>query len=118
MKTEEEIRARLAEIEADERLQRPPAKVDINAPLALVQVGLEEASNTLRWVLGLPHCYHNPKGQWVEAGGLTQRAIEEACCGADDSPTGPDEEDIQLMVEEFEADERGWEGKTSKAKGD
>lgn len=51
MKTEEQIRKRLTEIEADVRLNYKPADVEINAPLALVQTYLETASANLRWVL-------------------------------------------------------------------
>ncbi len=51
MKTEEQIRKRLDEIESDERLKYKPATVEVNAPLALVQTHLETASGILRWVL-------------------------------------------------------------------
>jgi len=51
MKTEQQIRSRLAEIEADERLHYPPATTDVNAPLALVQVELETGVQLLHWVL-------------------------------------------------------------------
>lgn len=52
MKTQEEIRRRLIGVEADARLHYPPANVEVNAPLALIQVGLAAESNALRWVLG------------------------------------------------------------------
>lgn len=51
MKTEAEIRAILTELETDERLRYPSATVDINAPLALVQLELEAKVNTLKWIL-------------------------------------------------------------------
>ncbi len=54
MKTEEEIKKRIAVIEADERYQsglKHPATIDINAPLALIQLGFESEIATLRWVL-------------------------------------------------------------------
>jgi hypothetical protein len=54
MLTEAEVRARLDEVEADERLFYQAANVVINAPLALEQVALEVRSDTLREVLGLP----------------------------------------------------------------
>jgi hypothetical protein len=51
MKSETEIRKRLTEIENDERLSYPPATIQVNAPLALIQTQLETASTYLRWVL-------------------------------------------------------------------
>ncbi len=54
MKTEEAIREQIAKIEADERYQsglKHPATVDINAPLALIQLTFETQLQTLRWVL-------------------------------------------------------------------
>lgn len=53
MRTEEEIVARLAKIMEDDRLSQPPATIQINAPLALIQLELETKRDTLRWVLGL-----------------------------------------------------------------
>lgn len=50
--TEEKIRARLAEIDADDRYHYKPAEVQINAPLALVQVSMEAEARALAWVLG------------------------------------------------------------------
>lgn len=51
MKTEEEIKNRLDIVMADERLSYPPARVDINAPLALIQLSLETQRDVLQWVL-------------------------------------------------------------------
>jgi hypothetical protein len=54
MRTEAEIKARLATIEADTRYQsglRNPATIDINAPLAMLQLSLEIEHKTLAWVL-------------------------------------------------------------------
>ena len=51
MKTEKQIRKKIEEIEADERHKAPPALVDINAPLALIQVDLEAKIRALKWVL-------------------------------------------------------------------
>jgi hypothetical protein len=56
MKTEDEIKEKLEELEGDERLHYKPAQVQINAPLALLQVGLETGVNALRWALDMePH---------------------------------------------------------------
>ena len=54
MRSEEEIKAKVAEIEADSRYQSGqecPATISVNAPLALVQLELETRLNTLKWVL-------------------------------------------------------------------
>lgn len=50
------INKRIAEIEADERYQsgrKKPATIDVNAPLALIQLELETEIKALRWVLAL-----------------------------------------------------------------
>lgn len=52
-KTPGEIRARLAEIDADDRYHYPPALIQINAPLALIQVSMKSEANALAWVLGI-----------------------------------------------------------------
>lgn len=52
MRSENEIRERLAAVEGDERLYYPCATVLENAPLALEQMGMETTSAALRWVLG------------------------------------------------------------------
>ena len=46
-----EIRAEIARIESDERYSYPPAQVQINAPLALIQVNMKSRVWALRWVL-------------------------------------------------------------------
>jgi hypothetical protein len=51
---EEQIKARINEILADERLSYKTATVFANAPLALIQWGLETELHTLEKVLGLP----------------------------------------------------------------
>ena len=54
MKKAKEIRARLAEIEADERYKaglKKAATVFENAPLALIQMELEATHAALSWVL-------------------------------------------------------------------
>jgi len=54
LKSIESIKKRIAEIETDDRYQRgkeKPATIDINAPLALVQLSLETQLKTLKWVL-------------------------------------------------------------------
>jgi len=45
------IRARIAEIDADERVHYPTATVEVNAPLALIQLSLETQRDTYRRVL-------------------------------------------------------------------
>ena len=52
MKSEQQIRDRLAEVEGDKRLtEYKPAVVEIDAPLALMQMGLATTSLLLRWIL-------------------------------------------------------------------
>lgn len=51
MRTEKEIRERLAVVEADERLSYPVATVVENAGLALVQTVLETERDLLHWIL-------------------------------------------------------------------
>lgn len=51
MKTREQILAAIAEIKKDSRYKEKPALVQINAPLALIQVDLESQIKALRWVL-------------------------------------------------------------------
>ncbi|MBW8002572.1 MAG: hypothetical protein FVQ80_11200 [Planctomycetes bacterium] len=51
MKSISQIKEELAKIKADKRLGYPPATVDIIAPLALIQLGLESRIDALRWVL-------------------------------------------------------------------
>jgi hypothetical protein len=53
VKTEQEIRDKLAEIDTDERYHSPVATIVENAPLALIQMGLEEKAAALAWVLGI-----------------------------------------------------------------
>lgn len=51
MKEENEIKDKLLELESDERLSYPPAIVQINAPLALIQTEIEAKVRILKWVL-------------------------------------------------------------------
>lgn len=51
MKTEQEVKEKLSTIKKDERLGYPVATIDINAPLALIQLSLETQCDILRWVL-------------------------------------------------------------------
>jgi hypothetical protein len=53
VKTEQQIRARLAVIDDDERYHYAPATVFENAPLALIQTTLETEAQALAWVLGI-----------------------------------------------------------------
>lgn len=52
--TDEQIRERLREIDADERYHYEPAAYQINGPLALVQVCMKAEARALAWVLGVP----------------------------------------------------------------
>ena len=52
VRTEAEIRARIADISSDERMSYKPANVFVNAPLALIQVEGESVRSALEWVLG------------------------------------------------------------------
>lgn len=51
MKSAEEIKKKIRGLQADERLQGGAASVQINAPLALVQVELKATIIALKWVL-------------------------------------------------------------------
>jgi hypothetical protein len=51
VKTEEQIKERIKEVDADERLHYPSASVFVNAPLALIQIELAIRLQTLKWVL-------------------------------------------------------------------
>lgn len=54
MRSVQEIKQRIAEIEADSRYQsglKTPANIEINAPLALIQLAFEAEIKALRWVL-------------------------------------------------------------------
>jgi hypothetical protein len=54
MRTIEEIKEQIQKVEADDRYQsglKMPATIDINAPLALIQLEMETRIKTLRWVL-------------------------------------------------------------------
>jgi hypothetical protein len=56
MTIDEAIKKRIAEIEADDRYIsgiNKPATIDINAPLALIQLSLETEIKSLKWVLSL-----------------------------------------------------------------
>lgn len=54
MKTREQIQAKIVEIESDDRYAkngRHMATVFENAPLALIQMGMESEVKALKWVL-------------------------------------------------------------------
>ena len=54
MKTKEQINKRIAEIESDSRYQsglKKAATIDINAPLALIQLAFEVEIRVLKWIL-------------------------------------------------------------------
>ncbi len=52
MKSRQEIEAKIAELESDERVGYPAANMFSNAPLALIQVELKAQIDALKWVLG------------------------------------------------------------------
>ena len=54
LKSIAEIEYALARIEEAEQLHYENAQVDVNAPLALIQISERAKANTLRWILGLP----------------------------------------------------------------
>lgn len=45
------VRAEIAELQADERLEGKQVSIDVNAPLALIQLEIETRISTLQWVL-------------------------------------------------------------------
>ena len=51
MKKPSELRAKLRELRNDERHRYKPALVQINAPLALIQVEIQAKIDALEWVL-------------------------------------------------------------------
>lgn len=46
-----QIEQRIAEIRSDERFSYPPASVQVNAPLALIQVSMKSEVAGLLWAL-------------------------------------------------------------------
>jgi hypothetical protein len=53
MKTADEIAKRLREVCSDEKLQQPSVTIEVNAPLALMQLALETERSVLQWVLNI-----------------------------------------------------------------
>jgi hypothetical protein len=51
MKSKEDIKKEIDRLKKDDRLKGKPALVEINAPLALIQVHLESRIAALEWVL-------------------------------------------------------------------
>jgi len=51
MKSNDEILAKIKELESDERHKYKSALVEINAPLALIQVEIQAKIDALKWVL-------------------------------------------------------------------
>lgn len=51
MKSGKEIREKISRLRADDRLKQPAADVEVNAPLALIQVDIEAQIRALEWVL-------------------------------------------------------------------
>lgn len=54
MQSPDKIQQRIDEILADERLSYPAANIQINAPLALIQLSMEVELHTLQRVLQVP----------------------------------------------------------------
>lgn len=54
MQAPDKIQQRIDEILADERLSYPAANIQINAPLALIQLSMEVELHTLQRVLQVP----------------------------------------------------------------
>jgi hypothetical protein len=52
MKSKEKILAKIKDLEDDDRHKYAPASVQINAPLALIQVEIQAKIDALMWVLG------------------------------------------------------------------
>lgn len=46
----EEVKKRISEIETDDRYKAEPANVNINAPLALIQMAMKGQIFVLKWV--------------------------------------------------------------------
>lgn len=51
MKSEAVIKAKIKELQEDERLKYPTATIGTNAPLALIQLEFEAKIKALQWVL-------------------------------------------------------------------
>ena len=51
MKDKIDIKNKIKELKADDRYKQKPALVQINAPLALIQVDIQAQIDTLEWVL-------------------------------------------------------------------
>jgi len=51
MKTEKQIQNMIDKLKSDSRLKSPTANIQINAPLALIQLELESKISTLKWAL-------------------------------------------------------------------
>ena len=51
MKSNDEILAKIKELKNDERHGYKPASVQVNAPLALIQVAIQARIDALTWVL-------------------------------------------------------------------
>jgi hypothetical protein len=52
MQSIEEIKKHIKEIEDDSRMKGPRTNIQINAPLALIQLSMSTKLDTLKWVLG------------------------------------------------------------------
>ena len=55
LKTSTQIKAKIAEWKADDRYKAPPAAIQINAPLALIQTSIAARISALKWALENEH---------------------------------------------------------------
>lgn len=53
MRTMKEIKDKINDLQNDDRIKLPDALIQINAPLALIQLSIEMKIAALEWVLGL-----------------------------------------------------------------
>lgn len=51
MRTERKTKAQIKKLESDNRYKAPNALMQINASLALIQVGIQAKIDALKWVL-------------------------------------------------------------------
>lgn len=59
--TDDEMRAKLASIDADPRYHYPAARMDINAPLAILQIVMKTEAQALAWALGVKPPVFGPR---------------------------------------------------------
>ena len=52
MRSENNIIKKINDLKSDERMSYPSANIQINAPLALIQLSIESKISALEWALG------------------------------------------------------------------